>query len=115
MSTLFLRVVRKEGRICASSGREEHAKVDWAGCEAPGARCGYLDLGGGTGDMAVQDSVKAIYANGGGRTFVERSAVADGTFEDRRGGCLRTRHRRSWWRGTYRWWRMDGRKGERTI
>ena len=104
----------KEGRICASSGREEHAKVDWAGCEEPGARCGCWDLGGGRGDMALPDFVKAIDANEGGRTFVEGSAVADGTFEDRRGGCSSTR-RRNWWRGKYRWWRMDRRKSERTT
>ena len=43
--------------------REEHAKIDWAGCEGPGARCGRWPLGGGRGDLAVPDFEKAISAN----------------------------------------------------
>jgi hypothetical protein len=77
----------KEGQICACWKREEHAKVDWAGCEGPGARCDCWPLGRGSGDMAVPDFEKAIYANEEKSVWRE-VLLADGTFEGRRGGWM---------------------------
>ena len=95
--SLFLRLVERRTNLRLWK-REEHTKVDWAGCEGPG---------GERGGMAVPDFQKAVYANEEGKAYVEGSAAADGTFEDSRGECVSTRRRR--WRGKYRWW-MDGRK-----
>ena len=70
----------KEGRICTFWKREEHAKVNWAGCGGPvGAPYGRWDLGEERAHMAVQGCEKAICANEEGR-----ACVADETLEDPR-------------------------------
>ena len=62
-------------------------------------------MGEGRGDIAVPDLEQAIYANEEGKACVAGSFAADGTFENRRGGCSSTRGQSSL-RGQYRWW-MD--------